>query len=213
MTQEIVPGPEPAPANAPVKAPESVVDGTAVTSIVTSATVEPAAVTPELQPVVPEAIIPEAIVYEPFALPEGMTVEPEALEQAQALFAESRLPQKQAQRFIDLALAREKAAVERGAKAFHDLQAKWVAEIKADPEIGGARLGAAVASASRVLDHLAIPGLREALNMTGAGNHPAVVKAFVRIGRLLAEDRFGPGREGDPPRSPAEVIYGSQPLK
>ena len=90
-----------------------------------------------------------------------------------------------------------------------------VAEIKADPEIGGERLGAAVAAASRVLERLAIPGLREALNVTGAGNHPAIVKAFVRIGRLLAEDRFSPGRDGPAQahRSPADVIYGGQPLK
>lgn len=207
MTQEIIPTREPAPAPdpAPVAAP-----ATPVESIVTGPPPEPAPAAPEPQPAVPEAIV-----YEPFALPEGMSVEPEALEQAHALFAESRLPQKQAQRFIDLALAREKAAAERGVKAFHDLQAKWVAEIKADPEIGGERLGAAVASASRVLERLAIPGLREALNMTGAGNHPAIVKAFVRIGRLLAEDRFGPGGNGTghQHRSPAEVIYGSRPLE
>lgn len=204
MTQQIDPRPEPAPA------PEPVPESQPVESLVTTA---PAEIAPAESPA-PQPAVPEAIVYEPFALPEGMSVEPEALEQAHALFAESRLPQKQAQRFIDLALAREKAAAERGVKAFHDLQAKWVAEIKADPEIGGERLGAAVASASRVLERLAIPGLREALNMTGAGNHPAVVKAFVRIGRLLAEDRFSPGRDGPPQhRSPAEVIYGSQPLK
>lgn len=211
MTQEIIPNPEAAPVIAPEPAPTAA----PVESVVTTAPAEIApAETPAPQPAVPEAPL-EAIVYEPFALPEGMTVEPEQLEQAHALFAESRLPQKQAQRFIDLALAREKAAAERGVKAFHDLQAKWVAEIKADPEIGGERLGAAVASASRVLERLAIPGLREALNTTGAGNHPAIVKAFVRIGRLLAEDRFSPGGDGagQQHRSPAEVIYGGQPLK
>ena len=211
MTQEIIPNPEPAPAIGPESAPVAAPLTPSVESVVTTA---PAEIAPAETPA-PQPVVPEAIVYEPFALPEGMSVEPEALEQAHALFAESRLPQKQAQRFIDLALAREKAAAERGVKAFHDLQAKWVAEIKADPEIGGERLGAAVASASRVLERLAIPGLREALNTTGAGNHPAIVKAFVRIGRLLAEDRFSPGRDGagQHQRSPAEVIYGGQPLK
>ena len=153
------------------------------------------------------------IVYQPFAYPEGMTVEPEALAQAHALFNEARLPQQQAQKFIDLAMARERAAAERGVKAFHELQDKWLAEIKADPEIGGERLAQAVAQATRVLERLAVPGLKEALNVTGAGNHPAVVKAFVRLGRILAEDRFSPGREAarQAPRTPADVIYGSQP--
>lgn len=209
MTQELPTRPEPDAAAPPAE--------TAPASLLAVPPVEP---TPELapadmKPAFTESARPEAIVYEPFSFPEGVTVEPEALEQAHALFAESGLPQKQAQRFIDLALAREKAAAERGVKEFHDLQAKWVAEIKADPEIGGERLGSAVAAASRVLERLAVPGLREALNVTGAGNHPAVVKAFVRIGRLLAEDRFSPGRDGlgQPHRSPADVIYGGQPLK
>jgi hypothetical protein len=160
----------------------------------------------------PPAIV-EPIAYQPFAYPDGMSVEPEALEHAHALFNEARLPQEQAQKFIDLAMAREKAAAERGVKAFHELQDKWLAEIKADPEIGGDKLAAAVAQAAHVLERLAVPGLKEALNMTGAGNHPAVVKAFVRLGRLLAEDRFSPGREAapQPPRTPADIIYGGQP--
>ena len=210
MTQDLPTGPEPAPALPPAETrPESPVDSVLVGAPVEPAP-QPAPASADMKPA-----LAESIVYEPFSLPDGVSVEPDALEQAHALFAESGLPQKQAQRFVDLALAREKAAAERGVKAFHDLQARWVAEIKADPEIGGERLGAAVVAASRVLERLAIPGLREALNVTGAGNHPAIVKAFVRIGRLLAEDRFSPGRDGPAQahRSPADVIYGGQPLK
>jgi hypothetical protein len=172
-----------------------------------------AVATPTPAPAAEAPAVVEPIAYQPFAYPEGMSVEPEALEHAHALFNEARLPQEQAQKFIDLAMAREKAAAERGVKAFHQLQDKWLAEIKADPEIGGDKLAAAVAQAAHVLERLAVPGLKEALNMTGAGNHPAVVKAFVRLGRLLAEDRFSPGREAapQPPRTPADIIYGGQP--
>ena len=98
-------------------------------------------------------------------------------------------------------------------QTFVDLQNKWVSEIKADPEIGGDKLQASIASAARAIDRLAVPGLREALDLTGAGNNPAIVKAFARIGQMIAEDRFQPGN-GAPPaarRSPAEVIYGAQP--
>ncbi|HYD04116.1 MAG TPA: hypothetical protein VEC60_00235, partial [Reyranella sp.] len=59
---------------------------------------------------------------------------------------------------------------------------------------------------------LAVPGLREALSFTGAGNHPAVVKAFVRLGEMISEDRFQPSRPVPPvPRSPADVIYDGGP--
>jgi hypothetical protein len=151
--------------------------------------------------------------YGDFKMPEGVTVDAEQLKPVTELFAESGLDQEQAQKFIDLALARETAATQRGTQAFVDLQNQWVSEIKADPDIGGDRLELSLASASRAIDRLDVPGLREALGFTGAGNHPAVVKAFVRLGRLLSEDRFRPGQTAAPrvPRSPAEVIYDGHP--
>lgn len=151
--------------------------------------------------------------YGDFKLPEGVSVEAESLKPATELFAESGLSQDQAQKFIDLAMARESAATQRNAQAFVDLQTRWVSEIKADPDIGGDRLKASLASANRAIDRLDVPGLREALNFTGAGNHPAIVKAFVRLGQMIAEDRFRPGHIARPqvPRSPAEVIYDGHP--
>jgi hypothetical protein len=151
--------------------------------------------------------------YGDFKLPEGVTVDAESLKPATELFAETGLSQGQAQKFIDLAMARETAAAHKGVQAFVDLQNQWVSEIKADPDIGGDRLKASLASANRAIDRLDVPGLREALNFTGAGNHPAVVKAFVRLGQMIAEDRFRPGHLARPqvPRSPAEVIYDGNP--
>jgi hypothetical protein len=155
----------------------------------------------------------QGAVYEPFKLPEGVAVDPESLATATELFRTSSLDQEQAQKFIDLAVSREQAAARKGVQAFVDLQNRWVSEIKADPDIGGNRLAASLASASRAIDRLAVPGLREALNLTGAGNHPAVVRAFVRLGQMISEDRFLPGRDAAPAasRSPAEVIYAGNP--
>jgi hypothetical protein len=152
-------------------------------------------------------------VYADFSLPEGAVLDGELLEAASGLFADSGLSQEQAQKFIDLAVSREKAQAEAGLRAFVDLQTKWVSEVKADPEIGGDKLQAAIASAARAIDHLAVPGLREALDLTGAGNNPAIVKAFARIGQMIAEDRFRPGNSAPSTtlRSPAEVIYGAAP--
>ena len=155
----------------------------------------------------------EALAYGEFKLPDGSTVDGESMERATELFKEAGLPQEQAQKFIDLALSREQAAATRGVQAFVDLQTKWVSEIKADPEIGGTRFEASMASAGRAIDRLGVPGLREALNLTGAGNNPAIVKAFVRLGQMVSEDRFMPGRNAAPaaPRSAAEVIYDGNP--
>jgi hypothetical protein len=163
------------------------------------------------QPIVEEASAQP--VYGEFKLPEGVTVDADSLKPATELFAETGLSQDQAQKFIDLAMARETAAAHKSVQAFVDLQNQWVSEIKADPDIGGDRLKSSLASANRAIDRLNVPGLREALNFTGAGNHPAVVKAFVRLGQMIAEDRFRPGHLARPevPRSPAEVIYDGTP--
>ena len=151
--------------------------------------------------------------YSEFKAPEGTVLDEAGLAAATELFKEAGLPQEQAQKFIDLAVAREKAAAERSARAFVDMQNKWVSEIKADPDIGGDKLGATIASATRAIDRLGVPGLKEALDFTGAGNNPAIVKAFARMGRLLSEDRFAPGHSPAPAaqRSPAEIIYGATP--
>ena len=151
--------------------------------------------------------------YGDFKLPEGAVIDGESVKTASTLFADSGLSQEQAQKFIDLAVSREQAAAQKGVQAFVDLQTKWVSEIKADPDIGGDKFQASIASAARAIDRLAIPGLREALDLTGAGNNPAIVKAFARIGQMISEDRFRPGN-GAPlaaAKSPAEVIYGAQP--
>ena len=71
-----------------------------------------------------------------------MTVDADSLKPATELFAETGLSQDQAQKFIDLAMARETAAAHKSVQAFVDLQNQWVSEIKADPDIGGDRLKA-----------------------------------------------------------------------
>jgi hypothetical protein len=196
--------PEPAPQIVPARPEDSVLGAEpAVESRDESADRPPAA----------EAAAASRPTYDAFQLPDGVTLEPETLRPASELFAETGLSQEQAQKFIDLAVAREQAALQRGAQAFTDLQAQWVSAVKADPDIGGDRLKASLAAAGRAIDRLNVAGLREALNLTGAGNHPAVVKAFVRLGQMISEDRFRPGHQAAPaaPRTPAEVIYDGQP--
>jgi hypothetical protein len=204
MTDEMIP-----PSDT-VTAPETSLGKTPAIDTPTSASAEP---TPASAEPALLANAPEPIAYETFKLPEGTTVDGDSLAAATELFRSSALSQEQAQKFIDLAVSREQAAAQKGAQAFADLQNRWVSEIKADPDIGGERLTASLASASRAIDRLGVLGLREALNLTGAGNHPAVVKAFVRLGQMVSEDRFLPGRDAAPaaPRSPAEVIYDGSP--
>jgi hypothetical protein len=161
--------------------------------------------------------------YADFTLPDGVTVDPKANDDFKALAKELGLSQDAAQKLVDFQGGRLKDIVEAPHRAWADVTKQWTDAIKADPEIGGAKFDASRATAARVFDHT-IPGnpivrneaeaaaLREALDVTGAGNNPAVVRAFARLGALINAEPNGLvlGRPAaSAPKSAAEVLYPS----
>jgi hypothetical protein len=65
---------------------------------------------------------------------------------------------------------------------------KWAAEIKADKEYGGAAFEENLALAKKAISKFGSPGLVELFKTTGIGNHPELIKAFVRAGKAISED-------------------------
>ena len=210
--------PNPMP-NSPIPNNPTPISDAAAVQPVTSAAATPAPGTASAPPPPPDSLLGAAaaepaapIQYQDFTLPKGVEVDGDTLSAAKSVFAEQRLPQEQAQKLVDLYVARANAAAERNVAAWRDTQERWVGEVKADPDIGGPRFPASVAAASRAMEWARVPGLKEALDMTGAGNNPAIVKAFVRFGQALAEDRFNAGNGGAPDqRSIAERLYDNTP--
>lgn len=94
------------------------------------------------------------------------------------------------------------------AEAFATQQAQWRDEVVNDKEIGGPALQENLSYAAKVLDTFA-PDLRQVLNDTGMGNHPAFVKAFVKIGKAISEDRLVGGSQQSPgaPVDDAKVLF------
>lgn len=145
--------------------------------------------------------------YEPFALPEGATIDTAALEVAQSLFAEARLSQPQAQKFVDLYTAKMNELTQRQVAAAEDRQAAWVAEVKNDPELGGRRFEAARAAAQKALARFGTPELRQTLNDLWVGNNPQLFRFFVRVGRAISEDGYAGAAAGVARASAAETLY------
>ncbi len=145
--------------------------------------------------------------YEPFALPEGVTIDTAALEAAQSLFAEARLSQPQAQKFVDLYTARMNELTRAQVAAAEDRQAAWVAEVKNDPELGGRRFEAARAAAQKALARFGTPELRQTLDDLWVGNNPQLFRFFVRVGRATSEDRYAGAASGAARPSAAETLY------
>ena len=143
----------------------------------------------------PEAKAPEE--YAEFTVPEGTKLDEQTATEFKGLAKELDLTQEQAQKLLDFGGGKLRTQIEAPYKLWAKTQADWQAEVKADPDIGGTKFEQSIKDAAQVF----VPGesnpfvkseaeaksLREALNMTGAGNNPAIVKFFVKIGTLLKE--------------------------
>lgn len=133
--------------------------------------------------------------YEDFTLPEGMTASPVLTEFA-TLAKELNLPQEAAQKVVDLA-GRMQAENVTAVQAQIDAQAeKWGEDSKADKEFGGEAFDENLAIAKTALDKFGTPELKSLLNQSKLGNHPEVLRFFVRAGKAISQDGFIPGRQG-----------------
>ena len=154
----------------------------------------PAAVVEPAPAATPPAAEPSAAVVAPpaepveytFTTPEGAApLDPKRVEAFTALAKELKLPADTAQKVVDLAAQEAKASAE----AHTALVQSWADEVKADKALGGDNLSASALVARKAID-LGPPELKELLNSTGLGNHPAVFKWAYAVGKALSEDTF-----------------------
>lgn len=94
--------------------------------------------------------------------------------------------------------------------ALHTLNEQWVNAVQADKEIGGDKLKANLAIARKARDAFGTDGLRTLLKESPLGNHPEMIRFFVRAGQAISEDKFVPGGSKPPSggKDAATVLYG-----
>ncbi|MCK7030066.1 peptidase [Enterobacter kobei] len=139
---------------------------------------------------------------------EGQELDTAALEQFEPIARELNLSNEQAQKMVDLYGTKILPMVQQQqAEAWQKTTEQWAEDVKADKEIGGDKLTANLSAAQRALDLFGSPALKEYLEGTGLGNHPELVKTFIKIGKAMSEDGMVDGsNQGQ--RSAAEVLYG-----
>ena len=127
-------------------------------------------------------------VYE-FKLPEGVQgFDQPVLDKFTTIAKETKVSPEVAQKFLDLA-AEQRLALDNNRV---EMVKGWAESVKTDKEIGGDKLTENLATAKKAID-LGPPELKDLLNVSGLGNHPAVVKWAIAVGKALSEDRFVPG--------------------
>lgn len=151
--------------------------------------------------------------YSEFSIPDGMTLDQDALNSFTPIARELNLTQDQAQKLVDMYTDRINAFQSAQMETVANVRKGWVEGIKTDNEIGGAAMAEKVGLAVKALDKFGTPELRRALEESGLGDHPEMVRVFYRIGKSMAEDTIEGGKGGAPvakPRSAAQILYPDQ---
>ena len=156
---------------------------------------------PEAKPVAPE-------VYADFKAPENYQIDKALIEQALPVFKELGLTQDQAQRLVDIQIAREIAAAKGPQDAYVATRTEWQAKVKADPDMAKATNGNATGlnavklDIGRALNAIGDDGLvkdfKQAMDITGAGDHPAFVKAMWKLAQHITEGKHVAGANPSP---------------
>ncbi|MDM2858319.1 peptidase [Citrobacter sp. Cpo071] len=125
---------------------------------------------------------------------EGQELDAAALEQFEPIARELNLTNEQAQKMVDLYGTKIMPMVQQQqVEAWQKTTEQWAADVKADKEIGGDKLTGNLSAAQRALAQFGTPELKEYLEGTGLGNHPELVKAFVKVGKAMSEDKVVTG--------------------
>ncbi|WP_225182159.1 peptidase [Pectobacterium aroidearum] len=146
-----------------------------------------------------------------FKAAEGQTLDADALAVFEPLAKELGLSQENAQKVVDAYASKILPQIQQQQLAnWQKTVEGWAETVKADKEIGGDKLTANIGKAQQAMMQFGGDELKQALEETGLGNHPALVKAFVKIGHAMSEDKMlGGGSDGEQ-LSAAQVLYGKK---
>lgn len=156
----------------------------------------------EIKPEVkPEAKAPTGAPekYEDFKLPEGVELKGDVLTSAQELFKGLGLTQDAAQSLVDFHTKQLTEAASAPVTAYNEMREGWKTAAAADPDIGP-KAAAIKETLGKAYDTLGNPKLvadfKDAMNLTGVGDHPAFIKVLNAWATQVIEGR--PVRSGGP---------------
>lgn len=186
----------------------------AVTPSAIVAAVEPAAAAPAKSDKPAEGEKPAEKPVE-LAVPKGFESHGELFK---ATVKELGLDGAKGQKFADAVAAIDTARGKALDESFAKQSDAWLAEAKADPDIGGAKWDGAMKDVTRALKQFGgplegkQPALVALLDRAGLGNNKLVLKAFAAIGRAMADDTISGTEKPAPPAgerlTDAQVFYG-----
>lgn len=169
------------------------------------------------------AVVPEK--YE-LKAPEGFEVDPDFIDKATPVLKELGITNEGAQKLFDIVQGKVTNAKSEIIDAYETMRDGWRKEMVADKELGNGKDDLApavkqnIAAAINFLPAELQTPFKDAMNLTGAGDNPAFVKALNHLGKQFREGTpVTPGKPsplgqkppGAGPKSAAAAIYPNLP--
>lgn len=141
-------------------------------------------------------------------LPEGLTVSDEQYSELSGVL-ENPDVKARTQGLLDLYAKLSKEASEKGSQAWDAMQEEWQKSVQEHPTYGGAKLQESLGSISKLIDEYSDnpAEVRAALDLTKAGNHPALFAMMAKVAATLSEGRTTPAGNPASTLSAAEKMY------
>lgn len=148
-----------------------------------------------------------------FTMPEGVTIDDNTLGDLKSLSKDLGLSQEQAQKIADLGVQQSERWAQQQMEYAKQAREEWATQVKSDKELGGPAFDESIASASKAIKEFGTPELVNLLNETGLGNHPEVIRAFYKVGKMIEDDKIVPGgRNSIEPLDFAKRLYNNSDL-
>lgn len=129
--------------------------------------------------------------YEAITVPEGFELDAALMDKAKPIFEEIGIKdQAGVQRLVDFFSEIQGEAAAASASLIQATHTEWLSSIKTE---WGADYESNLGIAAKAVGALGGDELKAALNVTGAGNNPAIIKAFQKVGKLISEDQLVAG--------------------
>jgi hypothetical protein len=149
-----------------------------------------------------------------FTSPEGVEFDAKVLSTFGEAAKELKLQPDAAQKLLNKVAPAMQA---RQSEQLEQMRNEWLEASKTDKEFGGERLTENLTVAKKALDAFGSPELRTLLNESGLGNHPEVIRFFLKAGKAISEDRYvggtrtaGKGNQTGDFNQLAEALYGNK---
>ncbi len=140
-----------------------------------------------------------------FTAPEGFTLDQPLLDKFTPLFKEANVSQEVAQKIVNEYANLQKAQVDAWLKTS---TVDWPAEVKADKDFGGEKIGATLQASRAAFDEVFTPEERKQVEAFGLLNFPPLVKALARIQvKFMAEDKLHKGGPITPETTLAQAMF------